>query len=121
MAAVVGDDVDAEAIIALKDLMNKFGSSNLFSRSSSNADSRSDYVMNSSLSGVDQADALLMIGINPRMEAPLFNVRVRKNVIHRSLSVGLVGLKANLTYNYSHLGDTLSTLEDIANGTYVII
>ena len=75
--------------------------------------------MNSGLDGIDAADALLMIGTNPRMEAPLFNVRVRKAVIHRSISVGLVGPKSNLTYTHSHLGDDVAVLNQIADGKYV--
>ena len=119
IAAVAGDDADAEAMVSLKDLMNKLGSSSLYSRSSLCADVRSDYIMNSGLDGIDAADALLMIGTNPRMEAPLFNVRVRKAVIHRSISVGLVGPKSNLTYTHSHLGDDVAVLNQIADGKYV--
>ena len=118
IAAIVGDQVEAESIVALKDLINRLGSSSLYSRANVSSDLRSDYIMNSGLDGIDHADALLLIGSNPRMEAPMFNVRVRKGVVHRGLRVGLVGPAANLTYPHTHLGDELSVLEAIAEGRY---
>jgi NADH dehydrogenase/NADH:ubiquinone oxidoreductase subunit G len=74
--------------------------------------------MNSGLAGVEQADALLLIGTNPRMEAPLFNVRVRKSVLHTQLKVGVVGPAANLTYPTTHLGDSLAVVTAIAEGRH---
>ena len=41
-------------------------------------DFRSNYILNSTLSGVEEADLVLFVGTNPRFEAPVFNARVRK-------------------------------------------
>jgi NADH dehydrogenase (ubiquinone) Fe-S protein 1 len=95
LCAVAGDLADAESMVALRDLFHRLGSANLQTRSDHfsdalSADLRSDYIMNSGLAGVEQADALLMIGTNPRMEAPLFNVRVRKCVVHHGVCWSLL-------------------------------
>lgn len=122
MLAIAGDMVDAESMVALRDLFHRCGASNLQTRqdlySGLSVDLRSEYVMNSGLAGVEQADALLLIGTNPRMEAPLFNVRVRKSVVHHGLPVGVVGPAANLTYKTQHLGDDLGVLQQIADGRH---
>ena len=122
MLAVAGDMVDAESLVALKDLFHRLGSGNLQMRGDLydglSADLRSEYVMNSGLAGVESADALLLVGTNPRMEAPLFNVRVRKCVLHHQLKVGVLGPAANLTYPTTHLGNELTVLQAIAEGRH---
>ena len=58
--------------------MNKMGSGNLYSEGGFpdlDADVRSNYIMNTTLMGVEKADAILLIGSNPRIEAPVFNAR----------------------------------------------
>jgi NADH-quinone oxidoreductase chain G len=122
MLAIAGDMADAESMVAVRDLFHRLGASNLQSRSDVysglSTDLRSEYVMNSGLAGVEQADALLLIGSNPRMEAPLFNIRVRKAVVHNGLQVGVVGANANLTYKTQHLGNDLAVLQQIADGRH---
>lgn len=62
----------------LQDLMNRMGSGNLYSEGGFpdlDADVRSNYIMNTTLMGVEKADAILLIGSNPRIEAPVFNAR----------------------------------------------
>lgn len=68
---------DGHAMI-VQDLMHKLGSGNLVSEGGSpdmDADVRSNYLMNTSLIGFEQADFILLIGSNPRLEAPVFNAR----------------------------------------------
>jgi len=50
-----------------------------------NSDFRSGYLMNSRISGVDEADVLLLVGTNPRLESPVFNARIRKAVLQNNL------------------------------------
>ena len=61
---------------------------------------------------------VLLVGTNPRFEAPLFNARVRKSYIHNELKVALIGTKVDLTYEYQHLGESPNVLEEIANGRH---
>jgi NADH dehydrogenase (ubiquinone) Fe-S protein 1 len=75
------------------------------------ADFRSQYLTNSRIVGLDETDLLLLVGINPKIEAPVLNARIRKAVIVNGLKVGLIGSAPNLTYNYAHLGNTPQTIQ----------
>ena len=52
------------------------------------------------ISGIEEADLVLLIGTNPRFEAPLINTRLRKAYVHNELELGLIGPKVDLTYDY---------------------
>lgn len=123
LLAVAGGLVDAEALVSLKDLLNKMNSESLHTEESFPAtgpgtDLRSSYILNSRITGIEEADLLLLVGTNPRFEAPLVNARVRKSYIHNDLEVALVGPKLDLTYDYQHLGDSTTVLTDIASGKH---
>ncbi|XP_030066553.1 NADH-ubiquinone oxidoreductase 75 kDa subunit, mitochondrial [Microcaecilia unicolor] len=123
VAAIAGGLVDAEALIALKDLLNRQNSDilcteELFPTSGAGTDLRSNYLLNSRIAGVEEADVLLLVGTNPRFEAPLFNARIRKSWLHNDLQVAMVGSKVDLTYTYDHLGDSPQILKDIASGKH---
>nr|XP_056717451.1 NADH-ubiquinone oxidoreductase 75 kDa subunit, mitochondrial [Euleptes europaea] len=120
VAAIAGGLVDAEALMALKDLMNRVNSDNLcteevFPTAGAGTDLRSNYLLNTTIAGVEEADVLLLVGTNPRFEAPLFNARIRKSWLHNELQVALVGSPVDLTYSYDHLGDSPQLLLDIAS------
>lgn len=74
--------------------------------------------MNSRLRGVEDADLLLLVGTNPRIESPVFNARIRKAVMKNNLKVGLIGSHYDLSYNYEHLGTTPKSLLDILDGKH---
>ncbi|NXU64122.1 NDUS1 oxidoreductase, partial [Horornis vulcanius] len=123
IAAVVGGLVDAEALIALKDLLNRVNCDTLcteeiFPTAGAGTDLRSNYLLNTKIAGVEEADVLLLVGTNPRFEAPLFNARIRKSWLHNDLQVALVGSPVNLTYTYEHLGESPQILQDIASGKH---
>ncbi|KAL4608921.1 NADH-ubiquinone oxidoreductase 75 kDa subunit, mitochondrial isoform X2, partial [Arapaima gigas] len=123
MAAIAGGLVDAEALVALKDLLNQLNSDNLcteevFPMAGAGTDLRSNYLLNTRISGIEEADLLLLVGTNPRYEAPLFNARVRKSWLHNDLQVALVGRKVDLSYTYEHLGESAQVLQEIAAGTH---
>ncbi|XP_026282727.1 NADH-ubiquinone oxidoreductase 75 kDa subunit, mitochondrial [Frankliniella occidentalis] len=122
-AAVAGGLADAEALIALKDLLNKLGSEALctehtFPQDGSGTDLRSSYLLNNKIAGVEDADLILLIGTNPRYEAPLLNARIRKTWIHKECDVALLGPKVDLSYDYEHLGDDTTTLKKLASGQH---
>src|SRR5262249_45631465 len=107
IAAIAGDLVDCESMFALKGLMTALGSANIDCRQDGAAvggGPRSGYLFNSTIPGIEQADAILLIGTNPRVEAPVLNARIRKRFLRGGLSVALVGPQVNLTYAYTHLG-----------------
>merc|ERR550539_542752 len=123
IAAVAGGLVDGESLMALKDLLNRLGSETLcteeiFPMEATGTDLRSNYLFNTTIAGVEDADYALLIGVNPRFDAPVFNARLRKCWIHNELNVGVVGPKVDLTYDYDHLGDTTEALKQLAEGTH---
>jgi NADH-quinone oxidoreductase subunit G len=121
MAAVVGDLAAAEEIKALKDLMTSLGVPNLDCRQDGakiEAGVRPGYLFNSTIAGVDAADALLLIGSNPRWEAPVLNARIRKAWINSGLKVASVGPVGDLTYPVQSLGTGVEILSGIADGSH---
>ncbi|MEM1381075.1 MAG: NADH-quinone oxidoreductase subunit NuoG [Pseudomonadota bacterium] len=114
VAAIVGDLVPAEPIKALKDLMEMIGTPHLDCRQDGstlgtlpNGDRapRSAYTFAPGIASIDEADAILIIGANPRIEAPLINARIRKNWLHRlDLSIGIIGTPHDLTYETVSIG-----------------
>lgn len=123
VAGVSGGLADAEALIALKDLLNRLGSENLMTEQSfpldgSGTDLRSSYLLNTGIAGIEEADLVLLVGTNPRLEAPLLNTRIRKSYIHRETNVALIGPKVNLSYEYEHLGDSSDLLQNIQSGKH---
>ncbi|XP_052094815.1 NADH-ubiquinone oxidoreductase 75 kDa subunit, mitochondrial-like [Mytilus californianus] len=123
IAAVVGGFVDAESLVCLKDFLNKLGSEGLcteeiFPMDGAGTDLRSNYLLNTTISGVEEADLILLVGTNPRFEAPLFNARMRKSWIHNDLEVAMVGPQVDLTFEHENLGDSTQVLQEIASGTH---
>ena len=121
IAAIVGEFADCESLVALKDLLNRFDCDNFEVRQSAprlDCDFRSNYLMNSRIVGVEDSDLLLLIGTNPKYESPVFNARILKATKRNNLRVALIGAAHDLTYNYLHLGTTLKSLLEIAEGKH---
>ncbi|KAJ7168067.1 Ndufs1, NADH-ubiquinone oxidoreductase 75kD subunit (775) [Mycena crocata] len=123
--AVAGHLADTETLVVLKDLINRLGSDNLTSDLAGKygdappvhgIDIRSNYSFNSTIPGVEQADAILLVGTNPRHEAAVLNSRIRKSWLHTELVVGMVGARADTTYGYEHLGEDAKALDKFLAG-----
>lgn len=83
-----------------------------------NVDLRAQYLMNSKIVGLDETDLLILVGCNPRLEAPVINARIRKSQNVNGLEVATIGAATNLGYEYTHLGNTPVTLKDLAEGNH---
>ncbi|HEY4112433.1 MAG TPA: NADH-quinone oxidoreductase subunit NuoG [Rhizomicrobium sp.] len=121
MAAVVGDLAGADEIKALKDLMNTVGAGNLECRQDGakvGGGPRQSYLFNTGIANVEFADAALLVGCNPRWEAPVLNARIRKTWLNGNLRVANIGAPHDLTYPVEQLGSGLSVLSDIASGNH---
>ena len=121
VAAIAGDLVDCESMMALKDLMTALGSPHTDCRQDGAAldpASRASYLFNTTIAGIEDADACLIIGSNPRHEAAVLNTRIRKRYRMGSFNVGVVGPAVDLTYPYEHLGDDPTVLAAIADGSH---
>jgi NADH-quinone oxidoreductase subunit G len=119
IAAIAGDLACAESMLALKDLMAAVGSSNIDCRQDGAALDprvRASYIFNTTIAGIEQADACLLIGTNPRWEAPVLNARLRKRFLAGGFRVALIGQQIDLTYRYDYLGAGAQTLADLASG-----
>ena len=116
IGAVVGDLCDAESMVALRDLMERLGSHNVDCRQDGTRYStaqRAHYVFGTGIANVEQADAILLVGTNPRVEAPLINARIRKRFVAGGLKVAAIGPRAELTYKVEWLGDGAGALSDL--------
>jgi len=107
IGAIVGDLAAVEEMFALKGLMAKLGSPNVDCRQDGSKlhprFGRASYLFNSTIAGIEHADAIFVIGSNPRREAPVLNARIRKRWL-KGVRVGLIGERADLTYAYDHIG-----------------
>ena len=108
IGALVGDLASVEEMFALKGLMDKLGAANVDCRQDgAKLDpklGRAAYLFNSTVAGIDEADAIMIISSNPRLEAPVLNARIRKRWLKGDCLIGVVGEKADLTYGYNYLG-----------------
>jgi len=105
IGAIAGDLACAESMKATLDLFRALGSPNTDCRADGAqiGGARAGYIFNSTIAGIDQVDAILLVGTNPRLEAPVLNARIRKAWL-RGAEIGVVGEAADLTYRYAHVG-----------------
>ncbi|HEY6993974.1 MAG TPA: NADH-quinone oxidoreductase subunit NuoG [Xanthobacteraceae bacterium] len=122
IGAIVGDLAAVEEIFALKDLMTRLGVVNLDCRQEGAALDpkwgRATYLLNATIAGIEKADAILLVGSNPRREAAVLNARIRKRWRMGGVPIGLIGQRADLTYPYDYLGGGPQTLAEVAAGTH---
>lgn len=135
MEVIVGPMVDAETMVAVKDMFNFMGNNNIYVHVDSDVDPgcipsfndlqfRSNYLFNSTIAGLeDGVDLLMLVGTNPRFEAPLVNARIRKAWRNHDINdIVLIGPDdLDLLYDYEWIGSDTQTLEDIANGKHKIV
>jgi NADH-quinone oxidoreductase subunit G len=122
IGAIVGDLAAVEEIFALKDLLGRLGSANIDCRQDGCALDpkwgRATYLFNATVAGIEQANAILIVGANPRREAAVLNARIRKRWRAGNVPIGLIGEHADLTYPCVYLGAGPETLADVAAGRH---
>jgi NADH-quinone oxidoreductase subunit G len=122
IGAIVGDLAAVEEIFALKDLMTRLGVVNLDCRQDGAALDpkwgRATYLFNATIAGIEKADAVLIVGSNPRREAAVLNSRIRKRWRMGRVPIGVIGQRTDLTYAYDYLGAGPQTLAEVAAGTH---
>ncbi|MFZ2870693.1 NADH-quinone oxidoreductase subunit NuoG [Zavarzinia sp.] len=119
VAALAGDLADAESIKALKDLMTAIGSTSTDCRidgAKLEASVRASYLFNSGIAGIEEADALLLIGSDPSAEAAVLNARIRKRWLKGGFKVAAIGPKVDLTYRAEFLGEGADVLAALVAG-----
>lgn len=121
IGAIAGDLAAVEEMFALKELLSKCGSVNLAVQGGDAFDptrGRATYIFNPTIAGIDQADALLIVGSNPRKEAAVLNARIRKRWRSGQLKIGVIGERADLTYPYDYLGAGTDSFSALASGKH---
>jgi NADH-quinone oxidoreductase subunit G len=120
--AIAGDLATLEEMYALKGLMAALGSANIDGRQDgAKLDpslGRASYVFNPGIAAIEEADAILLVGTNPRKEAPVINARIRKRWRMGNVKIAVIGEVADLTYAYDYLGAGPETLADVVSGKH---
>ncbi len=119
VAFIVGDMVDCETMVLVRELAQRLGTPHVDCRQDGaklDAAHRAGYLFNTTIAGIDQADACLLIGSNPRWEAPIVNARLRKRWRAGGFKIGRIGAVHPLTYPVEELGAGTDTLGALARG-----
>ena len=117
VGVIAGDLQDAESMKAALDLFGGLGVKNLDCRQDGTAlgaGPRESWLFNTTLAGIEQADVVLLVGTNPRLEAPVFNARLRKLWLNGRTRFGVIGQQADLTYDYDYLGAGPASITGLA-------
>lgn len=122
---IAGELTDVESLVAMKELANKLGSENLALDTPTGSqpiahgvDVRSNYLFNSRIWGIEEADSILIVGSNPRHEAAVLNARIRKQWMRSDLEIGVVGESWDSTFEFEHLGTDLDALKKALAGPF---
>lgn len=110
-----------EDIFALKSFANKLGVASTECRLKDekiDSSDRASYLFNSKISGIDKADLCLLVGVNPRKDAPVLNARIRKRFLSKKLTIASIGCSQDLTYPYTDLGNDIEALHSILEGSH---
>ena len=128
LAAIAGDMIDVEAMVALKDLWQALGATQLECRQDGtylDPHNRASYVFNSTIAGIDETDFCLLIGANLRTEAPLLAARLRKRYSQIGLNVAYLGGELspyhNLTFPHANLSDDPLVLNQLLQGEHELV
>lgn len=123
IAAIAGDMADAESMFVLKEFITALGSKNIDCRQDGaklDNNLRSSYIFNTTIAGIEESDFCLLIGTNPRYEAPLINTRLRKRYLDKGFKMYSIGSKSNLTYKINNLGQSLDIIDKIKSEKHKI-
>ncbi len=114
IGVVAGDLIEAEQAKAALDFFRGLGVKSTDCRPAGAqygaGGVREHYLLNPTFTGVEGSDALLLVGVNPRIEAAVWNARIRKSWLWGDLKVAVIGEAADLTYPYVHIGSSADAL-----------
>ena len=111
---ILGDLVAAEEAFSARQFADQLGIKNIDCRQDGSPlgslGGRAGYLFNTGIAGIEEADSILLIGTNPRLEAPVLNARIRKRLVRGGCTISVIGERADLTYPYTYLGAGPDTL-----------
>ena len=118
IAGHIGDMINMENALGFKKLFKTLKSKNLEIREKNfyiNTDEKVNYIFNSSIAGIEDADLILLVGTNPRHEASILNARIRKTFVQKKIPIFSIGNPGDLTYEYEIIGDNTEDIKKIVN------
>jgi len=118
IAGHIGDMINMENALSFKKFFKTLKSENLEFREKDfyvNTDEKMNYIFNSSIAGIEDADLILLIGTNPRHEASILNARIRKTYVQKKIPIFSIGNPGELTYEYEIIGDSTEDIKKIVN------
>ncbi len=121
IAALAGDQADCESLFVLKQLLERIDTPHMDARQDGadyDVSARAGYIMNSGIAGIEKADAILIVGCNPRHEGSLVNTRILKRWRAGGCPVGVIGQPVPLGYPYRHVGFSPLALRDLMEGKH---
>ena len=121
IAGHIGDTINMENALAFKKLFKILKSNNLEFREKKfyiNPAEKINYIFNSSITGIEESDLILLIGTNPRHEATILNARIRKSFSQKNVPIFSIGNPGNLTYDYEIIGNKTDDIKKIINNEH---
>ena len=118
LAGHIGDLINMESALGFKKMFKTFNSNNLEFREKEfyiNPSEKINYIFNSSIKGIEEADLILLVGTNPRNEATMLNARIRKTFVEKKIPIFSVGDPGDLTYDYEIIGNKTDDVKQIIN------
>ncbi len=118
IAGHIGDMINMENALSFKKFFKSLKSENLEFREKNfyiNSDEKMNYIFNSSIAGIEDADLILLVGTNPRHEASILNARIRKTFVQKKIPIFSIGNPGDLTYQYEIIGDSTEDIKKIVN------
>ncbi len=119
IAGHLGDMISIENTFAFKKFLESIKVSNFDFREKKffiNPGNKQNYIFNSSIQGIENADLILLVGCNPRHEATMVNARIRKSFLHNKTKIYSIGDPGDLTYDYTIIGNNTKIIKDIIEG-----
>ncbi len=123
IGSIAGDLTDVETMLVVKDFLSALGCNNFDCRQNGSKLSntnRAEYIFNTKIKSIEEADHCLLIACNPRYDATMINARIKKSNLNNQLPIALLGNQTDLTYPYRFLGNNPWTLKQIADGEHPI-
>ena len=124
ICGLTGDLVNMETLYIFKEFFNKtLGSQNLESRDNHtylNPEKRENYLFNSSINGIEEADFIFLLGTNPRFEATILNARIRKSYLQNKTKIISLNEMGDLTFPYQSLDGNTETVKKIIEGKHEV-
>ena len=117
----VGDLTNMETGYIFKEFFDRTLSNHNYDSRSDNryvdVKERENYIFNSSINGIEDADLIFLIGANPRYEATILNARIRKAFVNNNTKIISLNDVGDLTYPYESLDGQTQSIKNIFEGS----